>query len=183
MNRKILSLLTLSITLLTLTACQNTPESMSGGEVTGPTSTLFMFFGIVFAVSIALGVALWYARTHHEIHPNWIKILDCGFVALFSGTMFPLNFETMFTSGRGVSIILYVYVIYKNCCSIKATTDKVTTQVALFFGSAMAGLVARYCLELGEVSNAENFTPIHLAIFFGVYVCIFGVAKRVEMPR
>lgn len=180
MSQKILVLLSLCITL-GLTACTKaTPEHMA--ESTSYSSLPVLFFVLsVAAIFGILGFAFIYILKKPNTNQKlWMTIITLISLTIMNGAMFPLNIMKMLENSitNGFTIIFWLYALYSVCGYIKTACNKKITGFALFFGSAVTGMIARFILEFGEVSNTENFTLPNILWFLGIYTVIYLLSSK-----
>ena len=104
-------------------------------------------------------------RLFFERNPYLIKILLLGYIAFASCFSFPIRSEVSPLDFMKVYLLVVCYGtistsfigVYGNNC-----TKKVYLYTIMF---TVVGLLWRYLLEFGEVSNTYNFTPVNTAAF------------------
>ena len=180
MKKILLCIFSLYITL-GLTACAKaTPENMA--ESTSHSSTpVFMFVLSVAAIFGILGFAFYYVMKRPNANQKlWMTIITLISLTIMNGAMFPFNIMKMLEISivSGFTIIFWLYALHSVCGYIKTACNKKVTGFALFFGSAVTGMIARFFLELGEVSNTENFTLPNILWFLGIYAIIYLLPNR-----
>lgn len=100
-----------------------------------------------------------------EAHPLALRRILYGMVVFFSCCCFPLRWEK---SLLAIAVILLTVVLYR----------EIGQGLAWLYGSHQArriypkllvstfiGLVCRYFLEYGEISNVYNFTPLYVLTY------------------
>ena len=104
-------------------------------------------------------------RLFFEKNPYLIKALLFGYIAFASCFSFPIRSEVSPLDFMKVYLLVVCYGtvstsfigVYGNNC-----TKKVYLYTVIF---TIVGLLCRYLLEFGEVSNTYNFTPVNIALF------------------
>lgn len=102
-----------------------------------------------------------YIEKHKQI--TWILLLgyiifNGCFVFPFSNELFPFSMEKglMVITGYGIIGMCFAGVLNKN---------KIFVVFMLTFCFTGIGMICRYFLEYGEVSNTMNFVPINIILF------------------
>ena len=94
---------------------------------------------------------------------GWIVFIGCCGFPLYSKE-FPLTISKIWLA------ISYVFTMGEAFAMLYAEKEKMTVQVCIqTFLFSMVGLVCRYFLEFGEVSNIYNFTWENITMYL---VCI-----------
>ena len=124
----------------------------------------FWFFisAICFAGAAAVFLAGWARRNNRSdimrklIWAFWIFITCCSF-PLWS-ERFPLKWYNIFTFISGYGILATgLYAVYG-----EDRGPSIYPRLVLF---TIIGMICRYFLEFGEVSNTYNFTPFNIVVY------------------
>ena len=105
------------------------------------------------------------ARSFFERNPYLIKALLFGYIAFASCFSFPIRSEVSPLDFMKVYLLVVCYgTISTSFIGVYGSnsTKKVYLYTVLF---TVVGLICRYLLEFGEVSNTYNFTPRNTAAF------------------
>lgn len=110
-------------------------------------------------------------------HPVLTRVLVLGFTAFLCCFVFPLGSTA---SPLGLTLI----VILLSLCLAEAFGPGRETGVCLWtLAAAAAGLLGRYLLEFGEVSNARNFTAENILRFLALVPLCMTLAYHVLVKR
>lgn len=107
-------------------------------------------------------------RENLQKHPLAVKIIVLGYIVFagcfvfpFGSERFPFDFTKAYLVAASYGIIaLALAGIYG------ANKEKLVYGISL--GLTPVGMVCRYLLEYGEVSNIRNFTPFNIASYIAV---------------
>ena len=167
--------------LFSLSACSKaTPED--GTNISSYSSLApLMFVGsvvLIFSLCAFIGIYIIKKTPEHK-HNFWFKIFTFLGTVVFTACIFPFDivrtiedFSSIFNFSIGI------WVIYSICSnSIKIYSTQKDRLIMLFGGSAL-GVLAKYLLEFGEVSNTVNFTTRNLITFFIIIFIIYLLTNR-----
>ena len=186
--KPMISLMTLFIAGTTLTACtQATPEDMSQDtQMMSPLIHIGFLVGIVAIFCLAFAFAFLQLKKNPNFRTSmWTKVF--AFVAIVGLTtcLFPLNIQQfMDFSTLDISMIgLSLAAMYIICDIVKSTfsSQPRTTQMAIIFGGGALGMVCRYLVEFGEVSNTYNFTPLNIIVSFAALCIVFLLHTKIRI--
>ena len=127
--------------------------------------TFYMFILVLSLIGGAAG--FFAARAKKNEKRTWIKGMLWGFMAFFSCFNFPLFSDV--SPMKLINMIIFI-IAYQTIGKAAAYYyDKLQRNKVYLLSVSMVilGMVCRYLLEYGEISNVYNFTPENV-IFYGI---------------
>lgn len=95
-------------------------------------------------------------------HPVFVKAFVLGYVVFTGCFVFPISSERFPLTFMDIYLLVISYGVIALSFSALYGPQKEKTVYILSFLLTALGLLCRYLLEYGEVSNTYNFTPINI---------------------
>ncbi|WP_417127144.1 hypothetical protein [Paraprevotella clara] len=133
-----------------------------------------MFAAIYIAVIVSLvAVAYWGAKSGRfqhffKAHPQIPKILILGYIVFAGCFVFPIRSEPFPLDFQGVYLLVASYGVIALALAGIWGPDKGRMVYIVTFLLTVVGMVCRYLLEFGEVSNTYNFTLFNIISYLAI---------------
>lgn len=133
-----------------------------------------MFAAIYIAVIVILVVvAYWGAKSgkiqlFFKAHPQIPKILILGYIVFAGCFVFPIRSEPFPLDFQGVYMLVVSYGVIALTLAGIWGPDKGRMVYIVTFLLTVVGMVCRYLLEFGEVSNTYNFTLFNIISYLAI---------------
>lgn len=96
---------------------------------------------------------------------NMIKVILWGFVIFFGCFNFPLWSDYSPLKGYDLALFVLIYHVIGKAVSNYYQKENWKRVCLLSVGMTLLGMICRYFLEYGEVSNTYNFTPANVMFY------------------
>lgn len=133
-----------------------------------------MFVAIYIAVIVILiAVSYWSAKSgklqhFFKIHPRIPQILILGYIVFAGCFVFPIRSEPFPLDFQGVYALVTSYGVIALALAGIWGPGKGRRVYIVTFLLTVAGMVCRYLLEFGEVSNTYNFTLFNIISYLAI---------------
>lgn len=127
-----------------------------------------MFVAIYIAVFVILiAIADWGAKSgklqhFFKNHPHIPKVLTLGYIIFTGCFMFPIHSDPFPLDFQGLYLLVVSYGVIASALAGILEPDREWMVYIVTFLLTAVGMVCRYLLEFGEVSNTYNFTLFNI---------------------
>ena len=120
---------------------------------------------VFFAVIVFLGARSGKLQLFFKVHPRIPKILVLGYIVFFFFFVFPIRSEPFPLDFQGVYLLAASYGVIALAFAGIWGPDRERKVYIVTFILTVIGMLCRYLLEFGEVSNTYNFTLFNIVSY------------------
>ena len=120
---------------------------------------------VFFAVIVFLGARSGKLQLFFKVHPRIPKILVLGYIVFAGCFVFPIRSEPFPLDFQGVYLLAASYGVIALAFAGIWGPDRERMVYIVTFILTVIGMLCRYLLEFGEVSNTYNFTLFNIVSY------------------
>ena len=120
---------------------------------------------VFFAVIVFLGARSGKLQLFFKVHPRIPKILVLGYIVFAGCFVFPIRSEPFPLDFQGVYLLAASYGVIALAFAGIWGPDRERKVYIVTFILTVIGMLCRYLLEFGEVSNTYNFTLFNIVSY------------------